>query len=46
MMAHLFIQGVSEEIVNILGGGNMDYSEEIVRINMCPIFNGYEDTAI
>jgi len=40
------IQGVSGGIVNILGGGSVDYSEYISRINMCPVFNGCEDTAV
>ena len=39
------IHGVSGGIVNILGGGSMDYSKW-VHINMCPIFNGCGDTAV
>jgi len=36
--AHIYIQGVSRGRVNIIGGGSMDYSEQISSYKHVSIF--------
>jgi hypothetical protein len=42
----LYIQGDSREKVNTLEGDSISHCEQKVHMNICPILNGYGDTAI
>ena len=43
---HMYIQDVLGGIVNILGGGSIDCSEQISSYKHVLFFNGCEDTAV